>query len=147
MERLVYCVHEHVDRLFALKRQRYIWCSCSFTNSTNVRQQDVARSLFLQKSPDEKYLLAFSSILINWYIAWELDKKLGKLTHFKFILIAEVLWRFSGISDCCNCYLVKFANWFISEGEVALANAPTKSLSRWLKTLVKEEHEKVDVID
>ena len=37
MERLVYCVHEHVDRLFALKRQRYIWCFCTFTDSTNVR--------------------------------------------------------------------------------------------------------------
>ena len=69
MERLVYCVHEHVDRLFALKRQRYIWCSCSFSNSTNVRQQDVARSLFLQKSRDEIYFLAFSSILI-WYILY-----------------------------------------------------------------------------
>ena len=175
MEWLVYCAHEHVDRLFSVKRQRYIWCSCTFNNSTNVRHFPVQLMLLSLKVTfiTEKlhhsipcgsflnpYLIYTVDILFNINIpvlnpkSLELDTKLEIVTlsfrHYQrgfknflelpaaYLIVAIVNGGISG--EIFNCFISLL-------GEVALANAPTKSLSRWLKRLVKEEHEKVKVID
>ena len=126
MEWLVYCAHEHVDRLFSVKRQRYIWCLSTFNNSTNVRHFPVQLMLLslkaiLGKSKTIPSFAAFSSIRI-WYILliyysistflswtqslWNSIQSL-KFSHFHSIIIKKVLKRFSriagSISDCCNC--------------------------------------------
>ena len=129
MEWLVYCVYEHVDRrLSPLKRQIYLLCT--FTDSTNVRHFPGLPLMLLshfycrKETPSDgncQHIWRILQICSCMYLSHFFRRFFVKI----FKICRYIWWQLSA-------YLLKFA-CCISERSCISLNAPSKSLSRWLK--------------